>query len=175
MEPDPLTKILGAIQNQNYSELKTLAALPIGNSDDPLNGESSVLHYAANLGDPVVVNILLGAQWAKSMINAFDDISFTPLIHAANAGHIEVVKLLIEGGADVNARDESRLGNTAIREAARDGTREMIALLLDAGADPTIRGWMQLNAVDVAQNRYEKYPTEENKVISDMLAAAARK
>jgi hypothetical protein len=29
----------------------------------------------------------------------------------------------------------------------------MAKMLLDAGADPTIRGWMQLNALDIAKDR----------------------
>src|SRR5437868_3255442 len=36
----------------------------------------------------------------------------TPLMRAAGFGHIEVVKLLVENGVDINARDSE--GNTAI-------------------------------------------------------------
>jgi ankyrin repeat protein len=175
MEPDTTTEILEAIQGSDYSKLKTLAGLPIERLDDTLAGGYWALHHAAGLGDPEVVRIVLGAPWGKPLLNAFDDISFTPLIHAVWAGHIEVVRLLLGVGADVNAHDESKAGNTAIHEAARNGTREMISLLLGAGADPEIRGWMQINAVYISQDRYEKDPTEQNKVISDMLAAAARK
>lgn len=49
---------------------------------------------------------------------------------AAENGHLEIVKLLLEAGADVHAED-----NYALRWAATNGHTEIVRLLLEAGAD----------------------------------------
>ena len=49
------------------------------------------------------------------------------------AGHLEVVKLLIENGADVNAKNED--GKTALMRASREGHLEVVKYLIENGAD----------------------------------------
>lgn len=49
--------------------------------------------------------------------------------HAAGAGQVEIVRLLIEAGADVTA-----LNNCALRWAADEGHTEVVSLLTEAGA-----------------------------------------
>ena len=51
---------------------------------------------------------------------------------ASYNGHIEVVILLIEKGADINARDSS--GYTALKMASIMGHTEIANLLIEAGA-----------------------------------------
>jgi ankyrin repeat protein len=56
-------------------------------------------------------------------------------IHAAVASRsLEVVKTVIDAGADVNARQQG--GFTALHEAVHNGSHEIEALLLACGADP---------------------------------------
>jgi len=52
---------------------------------------------------------------------------------AAAAGHTEIVKLLIQAGANVNLSD--RAGFTPIASAAYSGHGQIVKLLIDAGAD----------------------------------------
>ena len=52
--------------------------------------------------------------------------------YASENGHIEVVKLLIDAGADVTA-----MNNKAIRLASENGHLEVVKLLIGAGADVT--------------------------------------
>lgn len=108
------------------------------------------LHSAARDGDLVRAQQLLSEGYDP---NAFDDINYTPLHYAVKHEHPQMVSLLIANGADVNARNESRIGNTPIHETAGTCSLTMAKLLLQMGADPTIRGWMQLNALDVAKDR----------------------
>jgi len=57
----------------------------------------------------------------------------TALLEASYWGQPEVVKLLLEKGADVNAKDEA--GHTAVIDAAQAGHPDIVALLLGKGAD----------------------------------------
>jgi ankyrin repeat protein len=130
--------------------------------------EREQLHRAAIDGNIEELDQLLKSGQLK-MLNAFDDMGFTPLMRAATSGHIDAVKFLLAAGADVNAYEKSRVGNTAINEVAGDGSFEMIEILLEAGADPNIRGWMQLNALDLARSR------TRSPAIYAMLESTAKK
>jgi ankyrin repeat protein len=57
----------------------------------------------------------------------------TPLHWAAINKHTELVKLLLDRGAKINARDV--FGFTAMHWAARNGNTELVELLLDRGAN----------------------------------------
>ena len=55
------------------------------------------------------------------------------LIEASRLGHTETVEMLMEKGADVNARNND--GWTALMMASNDGQTETVALLVEKGAD----------------------------------------
>lgn len=61
---------------------------------------------------------------------------WTPLQIAAKAGNGEIVELLLDFGAGVNAK--SKNGNTAIHLAAAEGHAAVTQVLLAKGADPSI-------------------------------------
>jgi ankyrin repeat protein len=126
------------------------------------------LHYAAGQGDIQVVKTLLAEGRDP---NAFDHISFTPLHHAANKAHLEVIQLLLQAGADVNAHDESRMGDTPLGYIAGNCSLAVAQALVAAGADPTIRGWMQLCALDRAKDRKKA----EGRRVYELLGNASRK
>ena len=54
---------------------------------------------------------------------------------ASEMGHIDIVNLLIEAGADVNAAREDYEGSTALKYASREGHTEIVNLLREAGAE----------------------------------------
>lgn len=118
------------------------------NAYDPLSTFTE-LHYAASIGDAAKVRELIRQG---SDVNAFDN-GKTPLHYAVDDGHLDVARELIEAGADVNAHDPAVIGDTALGWAASHCSLEMAKILVAAGADPTIRGWMQLCALDRAKNR----------------------
>jgi ankyrin repeat protein len=65
-----------------------------------------------------------------------DDAGRTPLIHAAINGHLGCAKVLLDGGADPSARDET--GATAKDWAERSGRDSVADLLADLpGSTPT--------------------------------------
>ena len=61
------------------------------------------------------------------------DTYLSPIHHAAKQGHLEVVRILLEAGADQNAATAN--GITALMFAARQGHLEVVRLLLETGAD----------------------------------------
>jgi ankyrin repeat protein len=130
--------------------------------------EIGQLHQAAADGNVDELKRLLQSDH-RQFLNTFDELSLTPLMRAAMGDHLAAVELLIAAGANVNAQDDQRIGNTAINEVSGDGSFVIIEALLNAGADPTIRGWMQLNALDRARSR------SRNPAIYAMLEAAAKK
>ncbi|CAN5893948.1 hypothetical protein BH11VER1_BH11VER1_01600 [soil metagenome] len=129
--------------------------------------EYTDLHFAASIGDIASVKSLLQQDCD---LNAFDDVGFTPLHHAARAAQMEVIEVLLQAGADVNAHDESQIGNTPLGEIAGYCSYEIAKILVDNGADPMIKGWMQLSALDRAQDRKR----EEGKRVYDLLLKAKK-
>ncbi len=61
----------------------------------------------------------------------------TALMWASLRGHLDVVRLLFEKVAEVNARDDN--GETALLSASGKGGIEVVKLLLEKGADRTSR------------------------------------
>ena len=98
------------------------------------------LHWPAHNGYIEIVRLLLehGADPTAQEINW---IGGTPL-HWASERHPEIVQLLIDAGADVNARvvrpGSHHLGGTPLHWCARqkDDCAEVIDVLLNNGGDP---------------------------------------
>lgn len=95
----------------------------------------TALHLAAFFGKPEIARLLID-NGASVDTYTTNDFANQPL-HAAAAGrHIEVCRVLLAAGADVNATQHG--GYTPLHEAAQHGDVEMVELFLSAGADPTI-------------------------------------
>ncbi len=71
-------------------------------------------------------------------------------LHAASANrHLDIARLLIEGGIDVNAVQEG--GFTPLQAAAQNGQLELIELLLKHGANPSAKNDSGQTALDIAR------------------------
>ncbi len=73
---------------------------------------------------------------------------WAPLHYAATKGHIEMMRLLLDNSAYIDA--ESPNGTTPLMMAAYYGTPLAVKLLLEEGADPMPRNQSHVNALDLA-------------------------
>jgi ankyrin repeat protein len=111
----------------------------------------TLLHLAGFFGHVEAVRLLLerGSDANVFSINAMRN---TPL-HAGLSGPmgIDGARLLVEAGADVNARQHG--GFTPLHSAANRGVIEIIDLLLDRGADPNAAAEDGRRPIDFARER----------------------
>jgi ankyrin repeat protein len=90
-------------------------------------------------------------QGASVTLAADNKMGVAP-IHAATGGrHTSLLRMLVENGADVNARQQQ--GFTALHAAAQNGDSEAVRLLLDHGADRELRADSNQTPLDLALQR----------------------
>lgn len=103
--------------------------------------------------NPLMMAALKGhTALAKRIIERGGDVNktgWTPLHYAATGGNLEIIKLLLEENAYIDA--ESPNGSTPLMMAAMYGTADAAKLLMEEGADPLIKNEKGLTAIDFAQ------------------------
>eukprot|EP00928_Gymnodinium_smaydae_P063308 TRINITY_DN46937_c0_g1_i1.p1 TRINITY_DN46937_c0_g1~~TRINITY_DN46937_c0_g1_i1.p1 ORF type:complete len:224 (+),score=65.01 TRINITY_DN46937_c0_g1_i1:97-768(+) len=108
------------------------------------NTNWTVLMIAANAGQKEMVEkFTKGARMPK--IDDKDPQGLQAIHLAALKGHRDIVELLIEKKAEVNAVDVS--GETSLMKAAAEGHHEVVKLLLEKGADPDVEDCNGVSAI----------------------------
>jgi uncharacterized protein len=108
------------------------------------------LHLAAFFGQPECAAILLGTG-AEVAVRSTNPMQNMPL-HAAVAGrNVEVVRLLVDAGAPVNARQHG--GWAPLHAASQNGDTAIAEILLQAGAEVGARADNNQAAFDLALSR----------------------
>ncbi len=119
------------------------------------------LHLAVFFSQPAAAAELL--QYAPDVNAVSRNAMKVAVINAAAASrNSEVVKLVLQAGANPDARQQA--GYTALHSAAVNNTVEMVSALLSAGADPTIR-------TDAGQTPAEMAREKGHAQIAEMLDA----
>jgi uncharacterized protein len=108
----------------------------------------TALHLAAFFGQEDAAQALLERGADVAAVARNPDLQVTPLHSAAAGGHIAIVKLLLEHGADPNARQGG--GFTPLHSAAQNDDRESVEALLAAGADASLANDEGRTAADLA-------------------------
>jgi uncharacterized protein len=148
----------------SHPGLDIFEATAIGNSkriaelldaDPSLTGAYSpdgftALHLSAFFAQPQAAEILLqhGADTSAVATNATQ---VMPLHSAAAGGSFEVVQLLLQRGAPVNAKQQH--GWTALHSAANNGEEKMVKLLLHHGADRKAMNEKGVTPADIAREK----------------------
>jgi cytohesin len=133
IQPDGATALHWAVYAED-AELTGALIRAGANVNVRNNYGVSPLAIAAKHANP---NIL--GQLMKAGADPNDKINFinadeTPLMHAARAGNVDAVNMLLLAGAQVNAR-ESWNGQSAIQWAAAEGRGAVVEALIAGGAD----------------------------------------
>ncbi|HZF41484.1 MAG TPA: sigma-70 family RNA polymerase sigma factor [Blastocatellia bacterium] len=130
---------------------------------------------AAHIGDLERVRELLDED--PSLANRPSDYvtyyacSGTPLRNAAAGGHIEIIKLLLEHGADPNLPEEhiAPRGH-ALHSAVCNGHIEIVKLLLEHGAYPNVEVESSADTLSAALGE-AGYGAERNQQMVDLLCS----
>ncbi|XP_026203194.1 histone-lysine N-methyltransferase EHMT2 [Anabas testudineus] len=133
-DKDMRTPLLEAIINNHIEVARYLiqnGACVYHSEEDGYTG----LHHAAKLGNLEIVKMLL--ETGQVDVNAQDNGGWTPIIWAAEHKHVDVIKVLLNRGADVTINDKSLLSlqelNVCLHWAAYAGNVDIAELVLNAG------------------------------------------
>lgn len=134
--------LLLAVRTSSIKVASRLAAWP-GTKVEVRNGaDESPLMLAALKGELALCQLLIrkGADVNKP--------GWAPLHYAATNGHIDIMNLLLEESAYIDAASPN--GTTPLMMASQYGNESSVKLLLEAGADPLLKNAQGLSALDFA-------------------------
>jgi ankyrin repeat protein len=137
-----LTGLLIAIREPSPRVVQVLLASPQTNVELRNGNDESPLMLAAIKGQIDLV---------KQLIARDADINkpgWTALHYAASSGQVEIMKLLLEKYAFIDAQSPN--GTTPLMMAAMYGSPDSVKLLLDEGADPLMKNQQEMTATDFA-------------------------
>jgi ankyrin repeat protein len=102
---------------------------------------------------PLMLGAIKGQlELCRQLIERDADVNkpgWAPLHYAATSGNVEVIQLLLDHYAYIDA--DSPNGSTPLMMAAMYGSDQAVKLLLDAGADASLKNTVGLTALDFAQ------------------------
>ncbi len=114
---------------------------------------SGILIAAAKEGQVAAVQALLEAGISVDGTVGFGQHT-TALYHAAEKGHMDVVRMLLQKGADPNGGEEGvRWGEQPLVAAVENGHTEVVRALLEGGASVNARKFMGGTALQIAQQK----------------------
>jgi ankyrin repeat protein len=110
----------------------------------------TALHYAAFFNHPSLAEYLLQAGASVNAVSR-NNMKVMPLHSAVATGAVEVVRLLIAHGADVNARQQDEF--TPLHGAAENGNIEIVQMLLAANASVNSRKEGGITPLGIAEEK----------------------
>jgi ankyrin repeat protein len=153
-------RLIAAIDKQDLTRVKALLAAGGNPNAKDASGVSALVH-AASRGSVPICELLLQKGAA---IDGSSEPKGNPLAMAVTRKHPEIVKLLLDHGADPNMPDAD--GKTPIF-AAVDHETEMLTLLLAKGADPNAHDKKGATPLSTAQEN------NDSATVKELVAAGA--
>ena len=137
-----LTGLFLALRDSSLKTAKLLIDWPKTNVESRTPQDESPLMMAALRGQTEIVRKLIARDADVNKTG------WTPLHYAATSAHLEIIELLLENHAYIDA--ESPNGTTPLMMAAQYGSPAAVKLLLEAGADASLKNQLGLGAIDFA-------------------------
>lgn len=154
-DPNGQPALMVAIRRESPRAFELLLAQPTIDPEATNAADETALMLTLIAGDVDASRKLL-ARGAKTQRPGW-----SPIHYAASGPSTELTKLLLDGGASVDA--ESPNGTTALMLAARHAPEATVELLLQRGADPQRRNQRGLQAIDFAEAGGRGYLVERFK------------
>jgi ankyrin repeat protein len=145
------------ILSNDLNQLKILAK-EIGYEKIKANSdleELAAIHWAAATSNIEITRFYLDEPISENP-NLARNNNFTPLHAASMHGHWEVVKLLIEKGADVNIQTDPQ-GYAPIHSASFGGHLETVKLLVRNNARIDLRNYRNELPIDTAKRQNQQH------------------
>jgi len=142
-DPQGLHPLILAIRQPSPAVLERLLGAPGLQVEARNRNDESALMLAALAGMTDVCRrlIALDADVNKP--------GWTPLHYAASGGHAEIVQLLLEHSAYIDAQSPNQ--STPLMMAAMYGNTRTLSMLLEAGADAGVKNQKGMTALDFAR------------------------
>uniref|UniRef100_A0A1B0DGC2 Uncharacterized protein n=1 Tax=Phlebotomus papatasi TaxID=29031 RepID=A0A1B0DGC2_PHLPP len=123
------------LSQQDFHELEILLGEKPEYAKKKDSNERSLLHWASLAGRDQLVKLLLTMN--PALLSERDDTNASPLILAALGGRLDVMKILVDNGADIS--DKNWNGHSSLQYACSKGFKDIVEYLLDKGADVNVR------------------------------------
>lgn len=142
VNPQGEPALLQALRSDSFEAAAVLIAHPLTRVEIRSAKDESPLMLAAIKGQLALCRQLIARDADVNKPG------WTPLHYAASTGNTEVIQLLLDHYAYVDAESPNR--STPLMMAAMYGSSEGVRVLLEAGADPTPKNARGLTALDFA-------------------------
>ena len=152
MTASEIRALIQAKDNTRFKEIaQQIGIEQIKCNTDP--NELAAIHWAAGFGNLEIVDYLLSDEVNENPSLARNN-NFTPLHAASMNGSTEIVKLLIEKGANVNAQTDPQK-YAPIHSASFGGHLDTIKVLVENGADINLRNYRNELPIDTARRQQQ--------------------
>ncbi len=141
-DPTGVSGLMLAMKESAFKVAKVLVNHPKIRIELRNAADESPLMMAALKGEMALCQLMIrkGADVNKP--------GWTPLHYAATSGHLEIMRMLLDAHAYIDAASPNN--TTPLMMAAHYGTPVAVKLLLEAGADPMLKNDLGLTAIDFA-------------------------
>lgn len=141
-DPAGVSGLMLAMKESAFKVAKVLVNHPKIRIELRNAADESPLMMAALKGEMALCQLMIrkGADVNKP--------GWAPLHYAATSGHLEIMRLLLDAHAYIDAASPNN--TTPLMMAAHYGTPVAVKLLLEAGADPMLKNDLGLTAIDFA-------------------------